>query len=102
MEDVFAAVADAVRRSILERLRAEGPLSLKQIAEPLSISRQAVTKHLDALEAAGLVRVERVGRERLHHLVAAPLRRVGDWLEPYAAFWDERLERLRTHLEDDS
>jgi DNA-binding transcriptional ArsR family regulator len=100
VENVFNAVADPTRRQILERLRADGPLSIKELAAPLPISRQAVTKHLDILRAAGLIRMERVGRERLHFLVANPLREVADWLEPYAEEWDRRLQRLKQHLED--
>ena len=100
MENVFSAVADPTRRQILERLRADGPLSIKEVAAPLPITRQAVTKHLDILRQAGLVGMERVGRARLHFLVANPLREVADWLEPYAEEWDRRLQRLKRHLED--
>ncbi len=100
MDTVFQAVADPTRRRILERLRRAGPQSLKQLAEPLPISRQAVTKHLDTLRDCGLVRVERRGRERLHRLEPAPLRQMERWLRPYAAFWDDRLARLRRHLEE--
>lgn len=99
--DVFTALADPTRRSILETLRARGPLSVRSLSEPFSISRQAVTKHLDALEAAGLVASRTEGRERMHRLRPEPLRSVDEWLEPYAAFWDDRLERLRVHLEED-
>ena len=94
------AVADPTRREMLARLRAEGPLSIKQLAGPLSITRQAVTKHLDILWASGLVRVQKTGRERLHSLDSSPLKEVEDWLEPYAQEWDERLSRLQRHLED--
>lgn len=97
---MFNAVADPTRRQILERLRADGPLSIKELAAPLPISRQAVTKHLNILRASGLIRMERVGRERLHFLEADPLREVEDWLKPYAEEWDRRLERLKQHLED--
>jgi DNA-binding transcriptional ArsR family regulator len=100
MESVFAAVADPTRRGMLARLRAEGPLSIKQLAAPLSITRQAVTKHLDTLRTSGLVRVQRQGRERLHSLNTLPLQEIETWLEPYAREWDERLSRLRRHLED--
>lgn len=100
MESIFAAVADPTRRVILARLRVEGPLSIQQLAAPLSMSRQAVTKHLDILRASGLVRIRRRGRERLHSLDALPLKEVEDWLEPYAREWDERLSRLQRHLED--
>lgn len=99
METVFQALADPTRRRILERLRLEGPRTLTELAQPLPISRQAVTKHLDGLTACGLVRVERRGRERLHRLEAGPLRELERWLAPYAEFWDDRLERLRRHLD---
>lgn len=100
MNDVFTALADPTRRAILDRLREAGSLSVSEIAEPVAMTRQAVTKHLDLLEEAGLVRHERVGRERRHVLTAERLRDVDDWLAPYAAEWDRRLERLRSHLSD--
>jgi DNA-binding transcriptional ArsR family regulator len=98
VEAVFSAVADPTRRALLERLRADGPLSVTGLADGLPISRQAVTKHLDALRAAGLIRVRRLGRERLHELDARPLREMDDWLRPYAEAWDDRLAALRRHL----
>jgi len=101
MSDVFAAVSDPTRRAILERLRTEGALSVTDLAVSLPMSRQAVTKHLDVLERAGLIEKRLHGRERLHALSGEPLREVKDWLAPYEAEWDERLERLRTHLEGD-
>ena len=100
MEGVFIAVADPTRRGMLARMRVEGPLSIQQLAAPLPISRQAVTKHLDILWASGLVRIQKAGRERLHALDSSPLKEVEDWLEPYAQEWDERLSRLQRHLED--
>jgi DNA-binding transcriptional ArsR family regulator len=96
----FEAVADPTRRLLLDRLRTSGPMPLRRLAEGLPMSRQAVTKHLDLLRGAGLVRVERRGRERIHELEAAPLRDVAVWLAPYAAEWDARLARLATYLEE--
>jgi DNA-binding transcriptional ArsR family regulator len=101
MSDVFGALADPTRREILERLRREGPLSITQLTAGLPMSRQAVTKHLDLLEGAGLIRRELRGRERIHRIVMEPLEAIDAWLKPYAAAWDERLERLRKHLEED-
>lgn len=95
---VFDAVAEPTRRLLLDRLRDDGPQSIAVLGAGLPISRQAVTKHLDVLSAAGLVRTRRVGRERLHELDAQPLRAVNDWLEPYAAAWDRRIDALRRHL----
>lgn len=100
MNTPFHAVADPTRRAILERLRTAGPLSLTAIADDLPMTRQAVTKHLDALAHSGLVSVTRPGRERVHELNADPLKIVHEWLEPYAAEWDRRLDRLRQHLEE--
>lgn len=99
MTDVFAALADPVRRDILERLQREGPLSIKSLSGPLSITRQAVTKHLDVLESAGLVVREARGRERVCRLQADPLQVVDEWIRRYSAAWDRRLERLRDHVE---
>ena len=75
---------------------------MTELSEPLSITRQAVTKHLDVLEGAGLLEHSWEGRRRLHHLKAQPLEDVADWLAPYAEAWDRRLARLRTHLEGNS
>ena len=100
MEAVFAAVADPTRRLILERLRSAGSASITELAADLPITRQAVTKHLDMLHAAGLVAYRKHGRERLHELEAGPLRAIDDWLRPYAEFWDDRLARLQRHLEE--
>jgi DNA-binding transcriptional ArsR family regulator len=101
MTDVFSAISDPTRRAILERLHRDGPLSVRQLSEPLSMSRQAVTKHLDILEAAELIESEFRGRQRIHRLRARPLEAIDTWLAPFAAFWDDRLARLRHHLEED-
>ncbi len=75
-------------------------MSLNELAAPLAMSRQAVTKHLATLEHAGLVEIEWKGRVKLHRLNAEPLKAVEDWLAPYSAAWDRRLDRLRRHLEE--
>lgn len=101
MNDVFTAVGDPTRRALLGRLRAGGAQSLSELADGFPMSRQAVTKHLDLLERAGLVERHVRGRERVHVLRGEALREVRDWLAPYEAEWDERLERLRRHVESD-
>lgn len=100
METLFSAVADSTRRSILERLRTQEPLSIKTLADPLPISRQAVTRHLDVLLDTGLVEMRWVGRERMHFLNPQPLQEIEDWLRPYSEAWDRRLTRLQRRLED--
>jgi DNA-binding transcriptional ArsR family regulator len=102
MDAVLAAVADPTRRLLLERLRASGPASIADLGLGLPMTRQAVTKHLDTLRDAGLVRVRRDGRERLHELQPQPLQEIDDWLRPYAEAWDRRLEALRRHLGEDA
>lgn len=96
----FAAMGDPTRRVLLERLRLDGPLSLNRLAQGLPMTRQAVTRHIDVLRDAGLVRMRRRGRERIHELDSAPMREVAVFLAPYAAAWDARLERLAAHLEE--
>jgi len=101
MTDVFSAVADPTRRSILEYLRKEGPLSISALSKPFPMSRQAVTKHLSILEEAGLIQGAVAGREKIHRLRTDPLREVDEWLAPYAAAWDERLGRLKNYLAEE-
>jgi DNA-binding transcriptional ArsR family regulator len=96
---VFEAIADNTRRDMLDRLRLHGPLSVNELAEPLDMSRQGATRHIDALVNSGLVRVFWQGRRRLHELDPVPLAGISDWLAPYEAEWDRRLDRLRRHLE---
>jgi len=100
MDSLFTALADPTRRSILDALRTRGPLSIQELSQPLPMTRQAVTKHLDHLRSSGLVSVRREGRRRLHQLDPAPLQEMEAWLEPYSRFWDDRLERLQRHLKE--
>lgn len=100
MTELLHAIADPTRRDILERLRVSGPLSVSDVAAGLPMTRQAVTKHLDTLADCSLVRVTRSGRERLHELDPEPFGALQAWLEPYAAEWERRLDRLRHHLEE--
>ena len=95
---LFAALGDPTRLALVVRLSSGGPESISRLSESADVSRQAVTKHLDILVAAGLVTKRAQGRNRLHALCPEPLREVEDWLAPYAAAWDERLKRLRFHL----
>ena len=95
---MLAAVADPTRRAILDRLcRSEARVT--DLAEPFDMSLAAVSKHLQALERAGLVRRERRGREHVLRLDARPLRAVAKWTSRYEQFWNERLDRLETFFE---
>ena len=68
MDEVFKALADASRRSLLDRLHAKNGQTLNELCDGLAMTRQAVTKHLGILEAANLVTTLRHGREKLHYL----------------------------------
>ncbi|TWJ15930.1 uncharacterized protein YndB with AHSA1/START domain [Stackebrandtia albiflava] len=81
MDEVFKALADPVRRGLLDRLRDRDGQTLTELTAGLGMTRQAVTKHLDVLSAAGLVVVRRDGRSRRHHLNAAPISEITDrWI----------------------
>ena len=92
---LFGALADPTRRRLLERLVREGPASATALSVGATTTRQAVLKHLKALEAAGLVTAERSGREVLFRSTPEPLADVVVWLVGHGAAWDKRLARLR-------
>lgn len=96
---VFEALGDPTRREVLRRLAGGGPASATQLAAGLPVSRQAVAKHLAALEEAGLVEGEREGRERRFRLTPAPLSEAAAWMADVGGEWDRRLHRLRRRLE---
>jgi DNA-binding transcriptional ArsR family regulator len=98
---VFAALGDATRLRIVARLCAGGPLPIVKLTEGTDVSRQAVTKHLRALERAGLVRSGRAGRQRIWELEAKRLAEIRSYLDHTSARWDEALDRLRRFVETD-
>jgi DNA-binding transcriptional ArsR family regulator len=98
---VFAALGDPVRLAIIARLCGDGPLPTIQLKHGTSLSRQAVTKHLRVLEDSGLVRSDRVGRDRSWRIEKGQLAKTGAYLEQISARWDARLERLRSFVEDE-
>jgi len=93
----FAALSDPTRRAILARL-AQGETSVKELAHPFSISPPSITKHLKALERAGLISRSREAQWRPCRLEAAPLRRVSEWVERYRSFWEQNMNRLDNYL----
>ncbi|HUG40433.1 MAG TPA: metalloregulator ArsR/SmtB family transcription factor [Longimicrobiales bacterium] len=99
LDHLFHALADPTRRRILERLR-EGERTVGELAEPFSISRPAISKHLAVLARAELVEREARGRETVVRLRAEPLRSARDWAERYERFWTGRLDSLAGYLEE--
>jgi DNA-binding transcriptional ArsR family regulator len=98
---VFAALGDPVRLAIIARLSGDGPLPTVQLKHGTTLSRQAVTKHLRILEDSGLVRSDRVGRDRSWRIKEGQLAKTGAYLEQISARWDARLKRLRSFVEDE-
>jgi DNA-binding transcriptional ArsR family regulator len=97
---VFAALGDATRLQIVGRLCSGGPLSIVRLTDGAQVSRQAVTKHLRALQRAGLVRSDRAGRERIWELQPGKLAAVRDYLDAISAQWDQALRRLQALVEE--
>ena len=99
-EAVFAALAEPTRRSILSTLAARGPTTPTELAGLLPISRQAITKHLELLAAAGLVLTEPGERRRIRYRVnAAPMTVAQSYLAALARDWDSKLTRLQRTLD---
>lgn len=97
---LFAALGDETRLRLVRRLAGEGPLSITQLTEDTGVTRQAVTRHLDVLRDAGLVRDQRIGRERLWRFEAARFDLARRSLDQISAWWDEKLADLRHRVED--
>ena len=100
MDDVFKALADATRRSLLDELYREDGQSLSALEARLPMTRFGVMKHLKVLEEARLVVTKRRGREKLHFLNPVPIRLVHDrWVSKYAEPWTAALSGLKQRLE---
>jgi DNA-binding transcriptional ArsR family regulator len=99
LSNTFAALADPTRRAILARL-AEGEATVNELARPFPMSVQAVSKHLKALERAGLITRGRTAQLRPSRLQAAPLADAVDWLENYRRFWEGSFDRLEARLQE--
>ncbi|HEU4857141.1 MAG TPA: metalloregulator ArsR/SmtB family transcription factor [Rhodanobacteraceae bacterium] len=96
---VFAALGDPTRLRLIAALCAGGALSIAQLTAGTAITRQAITKHLEVLADAGLVRDIRQGRERLWEFEPSRLDEARHSLEAIAVQWDQRLQRLKTFVE---
>jgi DNA-binding transcriptional ArsR family regulator len=93
LDVVFHALGDATRRRMLRSL-ADGERTVTQLAEPFEMSLAAASKHIKALEGAGLIRREVRGRTHVCRLDASPLSDAQDWLRFYERFWNARLDEL--------
>ena len=114
LDSAFAALGDATRRGMLERL-SRGEASVSQLAEPFGVSLPTIHKHLLVLERAGFIKHEKRGRVRQVRLAPtlgrtcrgrrpanpSPLREVKDWIAHFEAHWDTHLHRLKQQVEAD-
>jgi len=96
---IFAALGDETRLLVLSRLSGGGAHSISRLTRGTDLTRQAVTKHLQVLEQAGIVRNMRLGRESLFELDTKPIEQVRDFLDQVSKDWDDALARLKAHVE---
>ncbi|MEV4571724.1 metalloregulator ArsR/SmtB family transcription factor [Nonomuraea jabiensis] len=100
MDEVAGAIADRVRRRILEMLKDGRRLSAGEVAERFDISRPAVSRHLRVLRQSGLVRAELIGRQRFYALEPEPFGELITWLAQFGrpSGWEHRLDALETEV----
>ena len=95
----FGALADPTRRAILARL-ASGDADVSELMKPFALTQPTISKHLNVLEHAGLVRRGRDAQRRPRTLVAVPLKDIADWMEPFRRFWEQKFAGLDTDLKE--
>jgi DNA-binding transcriptional ArsR family regulator len=98
IDHTFAALADPTRLDIVLRL-SRGVATVGDLAEPFDMSLRAVLKHVQVLEAAGVVRTEKHGRTRLCELAPGPIDDATRWMDQLRRRWDRRLDRIEQYLE---
>lgn len=96
---IFAALGDKTRLQLVSRLSAGGPLSIARLTDGTDLTRQAITKHLHVLSAAGIAHGVYHGREQLWQLEPERLDDARSFLDHVSQAWDESLERLKSLLE---
>ena len=99
LDRLFHALADPARRAIVERL-SRGPAPVSELARPLPMSLPSVMQHLDVLQAAGLIRTQKVGRVRTCAIEPQALSQAEQWINARRIEWEHRLDRLGAYLEE--
>lgn len=97
LDRAFAALADPVRRAMIARL-SRGPATVNELADPFPITKQAVSRHIQVLEAAGLITRTRDGQRRPCHLVPAALEALTSWIDEYRLETERRFRRMEALL----
>ena len=96
---LFRTLADPTRRAVFERL-GDGEMTVSDLRSGFSVSQPAISQHLAALKAAGLVSERRAGRNAYYRLRPEGLAPLAGWIDRYRTFWPERIGRLKTVLKD--
>lgn len=100
IDKVFKALADPSRRELIDRLHARNGQTLSELCEGLDMARQSVTQHLDLLEDANLIAVERQGREKLHYFNPVPIHEIYErWIRKFERKRLDALHQFKTKLE---
>jgi DNA-binding transcriptional ArsR family regulator len=102
LDRTFAALSDPTRRALLARLGERDGLSVSELAAPFPVSLPAIMKHLDVLTDAGLIVREKTGRTVSCRLTAQPMEQAMNWLNRYAQFWSDNLDRLAAYVEEET
>jgi DNA-binding transcriptional ArsR family regulator len=97
---IFAALGDETRLLLISRLCNDGPMSITRLTNGTNVTRQAITKHLEVMRKAGLVRNARRGRERIWQLEQRRLKQAKHCLELISKQWDDALGRLQKFVEE--
>ena len=97
--DLFRTLADPTRRAVFERL-GEGEMSVSDLHSGFSVSQPAISQHLAALKAAGLVSERRAGRNAYYRLRPEGLAPLAGWVDRYRTFWPDRIGKLKELLKD--
>lgn len=103
MDDVFKALADPVRREILDILRKDPGMNVNELSERFEMSRYGVMKHLRVLESANLVVGRKEWKEKKLYLNAIPIKQITDrWISKFEGEWASRLHNLKNIVEEDN
>lgn len=98
MIDTFEVIADPTRRRVIEELQ-RGEASVGALVEALELSQPTVSKHLRVLRDAGWASARKDAQRRIYRLEARGLKELDEWLTPFRAFWEERVDMLERTLE---
>ncbi|HEY2175516.1 MAG TPA: metalloregulator ArsR/SmtB family transcription factor [Mycobacteriales bacterium] len=99
-ETIWSALVDPHRRAVLDELRAR-PCAVGELVDRLGFSQPMTSKHLRVLRDAGLVQVRKQAQQRIYTIDPAPIAGLDAWLAPYRRLWNDSLDALGRHLDDD-